>query len=153
MEDTAKKMFEAMAPLPKEAIDGALQGIKEDVVGIPDQGLAKSLAISQLQQGGASKSTADDVKDDLGAEPKVSKKDDDWQGAPRFAKLEFLTFDGSEDALPWLTRVEQFFEGQGTPERGKTWLASYHLSGRASLWYRHLKRAQGAPPWRVSADN
>jgi hypothetical protein len=29
------------------------------------------------------------------------------------------TFDGSEDALPWLTRVEQFFDRQGTRESGK----------------------------------
>jgi hypothetical protein len=30
---------------------------------------------------------------------------------PKFYKLEFPTYDGSEDPLPWLTHCEQFFRG------------------------------------------
>jgi hypothetical protein len=38
---------------------------------------------------------------------------------PRFHRLEFATFDGKEDPMHWLTRREQFFEGQCTLEEEK----------------------------------
>jgi uncharacterized coiled-coil protein SlyX len=50
---------------------------------------------------------------------------------PRFHRLEFATFDGKEDPMHWLTRCEQFFEGQHTLEEEKVWLASYHMLGAA----------------------
>ena len=55
------------------------------------------------------------------------------QGAhpPRFYKLEFTTYDGSEDPLNWLNHCEQFFRGQCTLASDRTWLASYHLTGAA----------------------
>ena len=51
------------------------------------------------------------------------------QGAhpPRFYKLEFTTYDGSEDPLNWLNHCEQFFRGQRTLTSDCTWLVSYHL--------------------------
>lgn len=52
---------------------------------------------------------------------------------PKFHKLEFPIYDGKEDPLPWLTRVEQIFKGHGTIEDEKTWLALYHLTGKAIL--------------------
>ena len=40
-------------------------------------------------------------------------------GVPRFHKLEFLTYGGDEDPLPWLNQCEQFFRGQRTMEEEK----------------------------------
>nr|XP_040258603.1 proline-rich receptor-like protein kinase PERK8 [Aegilops tauschii subsp. strangulata] len=53
------------------------------------------------------------------------------QTPPRFAKIDFATYDGTEDPLNWLKRCEQFFRGQRTLASERTWLASYHLRGAA----------------------
>lgn len=54
------------------------------------------------------------------------------------AKLEFPTYDGKGDPLPWLNRCETFFRGQKTPESRRVWYASLHLLGDAQLWYYRL---------------
>ncbi|KAI4986587.1 hypothetical protein ZWY2020_019217 [Hordeum vulgare] len=54
---------------------------------------------------------------------------------PRFAKLNFTTYEGTEDPLNWLNQCEQFFRGQRTLASDRTWLASYHLRGAAQTWY------------------
>jgi hypothetical protein len=66
---------------------------------------------------------------------------------PRFYKLEFATYDGSEDPLNWLNHCEQFFRGQRTPASDRTWLASYHLKGPAQTWYYALEQDEGMLPW------
>jgi hypothetical protein len=57
----------------------------------------------------------------------------------KFYKLEFPTYDGSEDPLNWLNHCEQFFHGQRTLASDRTWLASYHLHGPAQTWYYTLE--------------
>jgi hypothetical protein len=59
---------------------------------------------------------------------------------PRYYKLDFATYDGSEDPLNWLNHCEQFFRGQRTPASDRTWLASYHLKGPAMLIKTTFKR-------------
>lgn len=51
----------------------------------------------------------------------------------RLAKLEFPRFSGN-DPTEWFTRVDQFFEYQGTSETQKVSLASFHLEGEANQW-------------------
>jgi len=51
--------------------------------------------------------------------------------SPRFAKIDFATYDDMEDPLNWLNQCEQFFCGQRTLVSDRTWLASYHLRGAA----------------------
>ena len=58
---------------------------------------------------------------------------------PRFAKVDFATYDGTEDPLNWLNQCEQFFRGQRTLASDRTWLASYHLRGAAQTWYYALE--------------
>ena len=70
------------------------------------------------------------------------------QTPPRFAKLDFATYDGTEDPLNWLNQCEQFFRGQRTLASERTWLASYHLRGAAQTWYYALEQDEGSmPPW------
>ncbi|KAM3261037.1 hypothetical protein ACQJBY_051980 [Aegilops geniculata] len=67
---------------------------------------------------------------------------------PRFAKLDFATYEGTEDPLNWLNQCEQFFRGQRTLASDRTWLASYHLRGAAQTWYHALEQDEGGmPPW------
>ena len=66
---------------------------------------------------------------------------------PKFHKLEFMTYDGSVDPLNWLTHCEQFFRGQFTPASQRTWMASYHLTGAAQMWYYALEQDEGMLPW------
>ena len=70
-------------------------------------------------------------------------------GIPKFFKLDFPTYDGKDDPLPWLNRCEMFFRGQQTEERHKVWLASFNMDGDAHHWYAHLERVRGEPPWPV----
>ncbi|KAI4993622.1 hypothetical protein ZWY2020_007935 [Hordeum vulgare] len=68
--------------------------------------------------------------------------------SPRFAKLNFTTYDGAEDPLNWLNQCEQFFRGQRTLALDRTWLVSYHLRGTAQTWYYALEQDEGGmPPW------
>lgn len=62
-----------------------------------------------------------------------------------FHKLEYPTFDGKEDPLPWLNRCEQFFRGQCIPEEDRVWLASFQMVGAAQLWYYCLECDVGEP--------
>lgn len=58
----------------------------------------------------------------------------------RLAKLEFPKYFGN-DPTEWFTRIDQFFEYQGTLETQKVSLASYHLEGEANQWWRWLHRS------------
>ncbi|XP_048559795.1 uncharacterized protein LOC125540230 [Triticum urartu] len=70
------------------------------------------------------------------------------QTPPRFAKIDFATYDGTEDPINWLNQCEQFFRGQCTLASERTWLASYHLRGAAQTWYYALEQDEGSmPPW------
>lgn len=69
------------------------------------------------------------------------------RASPRFYKLEFATYDGSEDPLNRLNHYEQLFRGQRTPASDRTWLASYHLKGPAQTWYYALEQDEGMPLW------
>nr|XP_020182643.1 SH3 domain-containing protein C23A1.17-like [Aegilops tauschii subsp. strangulata] len=70
------------------------------------------------------------------------------QAPPWFAKIDFATYDGTEDPLNWLNQCDQFFRGQRTLASERTWLASYHLRGAAQTWYYALEQDEGAmPPW------
>jgi hypothetical protein len=44
-------------------------------------------------------------------------------------RLEFPTFDGKDDPLPWLKRCETFFHDQSTLEDRQVWYAAMHLTG------------------------
>jgi hypothetical protein len=66
---------------------------------------------------------------------------------PKFYKLEFPTYDGSEDPLTWLSHCEQFFYGQRTLASDQTRRASYHLHGPAQTWYYTLEQSEGMPSW------
>ncbi|KAG8056256.1 hypothetical protein GUJ93_ZPchr0002g26237 [Zizania palustris] len=66
---------------------------------------------------------------------------------PRFYKIDFTTYNGSEDSLAWLNRCEQFFCGQRTLSSDRVWLASYHLIGAAQTWYYALEQDEGMPSW------
>jgi hypothetical protein len=65
-------------------------------------------------------------------------------GRPMFssklASLEFPRFSG-DDSTEWFTRVDQFFEFQGTIEAQKVSLASFHLQGKANQWWQWLRRS------------
>jgi hypothetical protein len=67
------------------------------------------------------------------------------------ARLEFPTYDGKEDPLPWLNRCETF-RGQNTPERRRVWYVAMHLTGSAQLWYYRLELTAGTPSWRRFAQ-
>jgi hypothetical protein len=55
-------------------------------------------------------------------------------GVPRFSKLDFTSYDGTEGPLNWLTHCEQFFRGQRTLALDHVWLALYHLHRAAQTW-------------------
>ena len=54
---------------------------------------------------------------------------------PRYAKMDFPTYDGTNDPLIWAYRCEQCFENQHTTDAEKVGVAGFHLLGEAQLWY------------------
>ncbi|KAH7575759.1 hypothetical protein JRO89_XS02G0210500 [Xanthoceras sorbifolium] len=56
----------------------------------------------------------------------------------KLTKLEFPKY-SRDDPIEWFTRVDQFFEFQGTMESQNVYLASYHLEGEANQWWRWLQ--------------
>uniref|UniRef100_A0A1S3X3P8 Reverse transcriptase domain-containing protein n=1 Tax=Nicotiana tabacum TaxID=4097 RepID=A0A1S3X3P8_TOBAC len=66
---------------------------------------------------------------------------------PRYTKLDFPTFDGSEDPLIWLHRCEKFFSNQRTNEVDKVGLAAFHLLGEAQLWYHQVEQEYPSVDW------
>ena len=46
-----------------------------------------------------------------------------------------------------MNKCEQFFYGQQTLYANRVWLASYHLTGIAQLWYLVLENDAGRPSW------
>jgi hypothetical protein len=65
---------------------------------------------------------------------------------PRDTKVDFASFDGSENPLNWLNQCDQFFRGQRTLTSDRTWIASYHLRGAARTWYYALEQDEGGMP-------
>ena len=56
----------------------------------------------------------------------------------KLASLEFPRFSG-DDPTEWFTRVDQFFEFQGTTKAQKVSLAFFHLQGEANQWWQWLR--------------
>jgi hypothetical protein len=86
--------------------------------------------------------------------PRDGRGDEDAYDDSRFhsrVRLEFPTFDGKDDPLPWLNRCETF-RGQGTPEPRRVWYAAMHLTGAAQLWYARLELTSGTSSWRRFAQ-
>jgi hypothetical protein len=76
---------------------------------------------------------------------------DDYLDDNRFhssVRLEFPSFDGNEDPLPWLNRTKTFFRGQNTPKARQVWYAAMHLTGATQLWYARLELTDRMPSWR-----
>lgn len=99
-------MFEAMVPFQKEVITGAPKGMKEDIASIRDQGQADNLAISKLQQDGTGSLPSMMGRTILALWPRSITKRMTCRGLSGLPTREFPVFDGSEEALPWLTRVK-----------------------------------------------
>ncbi|GJX51202.1 hypothetical protein Tco_0278047 [Tanacetum coccineum] len=71
----------------------------------------------------------------------------------KLTKLEFLKYRGDEDPTEWFTKVDYFFENQGTPMTQKVSLASYHLQGEANQWWRWLRKAYQEEGKKVQQSN
>ncbi|XP_043725863.1 uncharacterized protein LOC122672458 [Telopea speciosissima] len=66
---------------------------------------------------------------------------------PKIVKLDFPRYNGGDDTITWIYRVEQFFAFHQTPEEERVALASFHLEGEAQLWYQLYKQSDGGVTW------
>jgi hypothetical protein len=62
-------------------------------------------------------------------------------------KLNFPSFDGESDPLPWLTKCASYFHGMRTMEEEKVWMVALHLEGATVEWYHALERDHGILSW------
>lgn len=67
-----------------------------------------------------------------------------YSGRTRLAKLDFPRFDG-DNMKEWLSKVEQFFSIDVTPDDLKVGLASMHFDGLASAWHQSLMQSDEGP--------
>lgn len=134
----------------KERIENLEAGLGQlqDNLSRMEKGIGEDLqfikaAISKLSENSLSNkeesSAANDRVSQIRATPEVSKDGGRPLFSAKLAKLEFPKYTG-DDPTEWFTRVDQFFEYQGTPETEKVSLASYHLRGEANEWWQWLRR-------------
>jgi hypothetical protein len=133
-----------------KTITQALQKLQNQLADMAQQQRAQNLALLRLEQGRAaprlgglgllpSPSTTANAGD-------MTALSDPSEHALRLYKIDFPTFDGASDPRPWFTHCNMFFLGQRTQDSDKTWLASYHLTNAAALWYGHLEAKLGQRP-------
>lgn len=75
----------------------------------------------------------------------------DYGGSAR-PKVNFPTFDGEVDPLPWLNKCDTYFRGMHTIEDEKVWMASLHMDGITAEWYYAFERDHSILPWRRFAE-
>lgn len=62
---------------------------------------------------------------------------------PKYSRLQFPTYDSSEDPLVWVHQYEQVFHSQGTMEEDKVSRAAFHMIDEANCGIiRWSKRSQ-----------
>jgi hypothetical protein len=61
-------------------------------------------------------------------------------------RLDFPLFDG-EDPETWCCRAEQFFEYYSTPMGHRLSISSFHMDGKALVWFRELRASNPAISW------
>ncbi|TYJ49733.1 hypothetical protein E1A91_A01G155300v1 [Gossypium mustelinum] len=109
------------------------------MVGIEDKGngvLGAPPGFPPKEKRGGS-NLADGTSIHLGATSHVVRKSEKIS-----RRLECPSFDGS-DFRGWLTKLEQYFEAEGTPEEEKVRVVMLHLEGRALDWHHFYSRRNG----------
>ncbi|XP_043807599.1 uncharacterized protein LOC110608432 isoform X2 [Manihot esculenta] len=84
-------------------------------------------------------------KGTVGTSSSVTTRDCSF--VPKYTKLDFPRYNGTEDPLGWISRCQHFFKHQSTPDDEQVGLASYHLEGIAQLWYLQLIQDVPNPTW------
>lgn len=64
----------------------------------------------------------------------------------RTLRLDFPLFDG-EDPEGWCYRASQFFEYYVIPDPKIFTIASFHMEGRALVWFQELRSGNGLTTW------
>jgi hypothetical protein len=62
-------------------------------------------------------------------------------------KINFPTYDGEVDPLPWLNKCGTYFRGMGMTVEERVWMASLHMEGTATEWYYALEHGVRLLPW------
>jgi hypothetical protein len=164
--DLARKMstLEPLVPLAAklDKLSDRVTQVQASAFEYSEQVRALNLAVERVEasqraattnpSGSVSRQPRDNTppQDDADARSRRDRHGDDTAIDNSFlprAKLEFPTYDGKGDPLPWLNRCETF-RGQKTPETRKVWYASLHLIGDAQLWYYRIELNSGEPSWR-----
>jgi len=65
---------------------------------------------------------------------------------PKIVRLEFPRFDG-EGLETWCYRAEQFFNHYSTPDTQRMFISSFHMEGRAMVWFQELKARGSIGTW------
>ncbi|XP_043817044.1 uncharacterized protein LOC122724910 [Manihot esculenta] len=84
-------------------------------------------------------------KGTVGTSSSVTTRDCSF--VPKYTKLDFPRYNGTEDPLGWISRCQHFFKHQSTPDDEQVGLASYHLEGIVQLWYLQLIQDVPNPTW------
>ncbi|KAF2318225.1 hypothetical protein GH714_003280 [Hevea brasiliensis] len=129
----------------ERGLSDELQQIKAAITKFSELSLTSKDASSSISNRISQNLTNQEESRD-GGRPLVSAKS---------TKLEFPKYSG-DDPTEWFTRVDQFFEYQGTPDSEKVSLASYHLRGEANEWWQWLRRthteAGTAVTWAIFSE-
>lgn len=104
-------------------------------------------AAKQARQSSSIESQAKSRNDKQTSGTSNSDTSDGSSMVPKFTKLNFPRYDGTEDPLGWISRCRHFFRHQHTPEEEKVDMASYHLDGIAQVWLLQFTDEFPDPTW------
>lgn len=65
---------------------------------------------------------------------------------PKLVRVDFPRFDG-DDLETWCCRAKQFFELYNTPVEQRLSITSFHMDGRALVWFRELRASNLVTTW------
>jgi len=71
---------------------------------------------------------------------------------PKTVRLEFSKFKG-EDPKTWCCKAEQFFDHYSTPDAQLLFISSFHMEGRAMVWFQELKASKCVGNWEQFVTN
>jgi hypothetical protein len=64
----------------------------------------------------------------------------------RSMKFDFPKFEGEEPET-WCIRATQFFDHHGTPDQQRLSISTFHMEGRALIWFEELKASGALKSW------
>lgn len=130
-------MIEANANLQNQKIDQSIADMFSAVKLMMKNTVDQTMNGEEHRRGDSPVVSATPVTNHDQTTQNMQRNQSYYSGLTRLARIDFPRFDGSK-LKEWITKVEQFFDIDKTPEESKVGIASLHFENLASTWHQAL---------------